>query len=87
MDLKCYSRWYDYSKARDAMLAATDTPWAPWYVAHTDDKKRGRLNIISHLLSQVPYSRSSRARSSCRSASGPGYIEPELPLKHIPTPF
>ena len=49
MDLKSYSRWYDYSRARDEMFAATDTPWAPWYVAHTDDKKRGRLNIISHL--------------------------------------
>ena len=55
LDLKSYSRWYDYSRARDAMFAATDTAWAPWYVAHTDDKKRGRLNIISHLLSQVPY--------------------------------
>ena len=46
LDLKSYSRWYDYSRARDAMFAATDTAWAPWYVAHTDDKKRGRLNII-----------------------------------------
>ena len=46
MDLKSYSRWYDYSRARDAMFAATDTAWAPWYIAHTDDKKRGRLNII-----------------------------------------
>ena len=55
MDLKSYSRWYDYSRARDAMFAATDTAWAPWYVAVTDDKQRGRLNIISHLLSQVPY--------------------------------
>ena len=55
LDLKSYSRWYDYSRARDAMFAATDTAWAPWYIAHTDDKKRGRLNIISHLLSQVPY--------------------------------
>ena len=55
MDLKSYSRWYDYSRARDAMFAATDTAWAPWYIARTDDKKRGRLNIISHLLSQVPY--------------------------------
>ena len=55
MDLKSYSRWYDYSRARDAMFAATDTPWAPWFVARTDDKERGRLNIISHLLSQVPY--------------------------------
>ena len=55
MDLKSYSRWYDYSRARDEMFAATDTAWAPWYVAHTDDKKRARLNIISHLLGQVPY--------------------------------
>src|SRR2546430_9588189 len=54
MDLKSYSRWYDYSRARDAMLAATDTAWAPWYIADADDKKRARLNIISHLLSQVP---------------------------------
>jgi len=54
MDLKSYSRWYDYSRARDAMFAATDTAAAPWNVAHTDDKKRGRLNIISHLISQIP---------------------------------
>ena len=50
MDLKSYSRWYDYSRARDAMLQATDTAWAPWYIADTSDKRRGRLNIISHLL-------------------------------------
>ena len=55
MDLKSYSHWYDYSRARDAMFAATDTAWAPWYIADADDKKRARLNIISHLLSQVPY--------------------------------
>ena len=55
MDLRSYSRWYDYSRARDAMFAVTDTAWAPWYVADADDKKRARLNIISHLLSQVPY--------------------------------
>ena len=55
MDLKSYSRWDDYTKARDAMFAATDTPWAPWFVVGTDDKERGRLNLISHLLSQVPY--------------------------------
>ncbi|WP_238121204.1 MULTISPECIES: polyphosphate kinase 2 [unclassified Xanthobacter] len=55
MDIESYSRWDEYSRARDEMLAATDTPWAPWYVAFSDDKKRTRLNIISHLLSQVPY--------------------------------
>src|SRR4029453_6744257 len=55
MDLKSYSRWYDYSRARDNMFAAADTAWAPWFVANTDDKKRGRLNIISHLLTHIPY--------------------------------
>src|SRR5437868_332757 len=55
MDLQSYSRWYDYSRARDEMFAATDTGFAPWYVARTDDKRRGRLNIISHLLKHVPY--------------------------------
>src|SRR5690348_14953032 len=60
MDLKSYSRWFDYSRARDDMFAATDTAWAPWFIAHTDDKKRGRLNIISHLLDQIPYTRESK---------------------------
>ena len=55
MDLKSYSRCYEYCRRRDAMLAATDTSWAPWFVADNDDKKRGRLNIISHLLSRIPY--------------------------------
>ena len=55
MDLKSYSRWWDYEVARDDMFRASDSDFAPWYVAHTDDKKRGRLNIISHLLSLVPY--------------------------------
>jgi polyphosphate kinase 2 len=55
MDLKSYSRWADYSRARDDMFAATDTAFAPWYVVRTDDKKRGRLNLIAHLLKQLPY--------------------------------
>jgi polyphosphate kinase len=55
MDLKSYDRWDDYTKARDEMFAATDTAWAPWYVARSEDKKRVRLNLISHLLEQVPY--------------------------------
>ena len=88
MDLKSYSRWYDYSRARDAMFAATDTAWAPWYVAHTDDKKRGRLNIISHLLSQVPYKPLAQQDVTLpkRQRAG-GYVEPDLPLRYIPTPF
>jgi len=55
MDLKSYSRWYDYSRARDEMFAATDTELAPWFVARSDNKRRARLNIISHLLSRIPY--------------------------------
>jgi polyphosphate kinase 2 len=88
MDLKSYSRWYDYSRARDAMFAATDTAWAPWYIAHTDDKKRGRLNIISHLLSQVPYKPLAPREITLpdRQPAG-GYVEPDLPLRHIPAPF
>jgi polyphosphate kinase 2 len=55
LDLQSYSRWNDYSRARDDMFAATDTAWAPWYVAHSDDKKRARLNVITHILGRVPY--------------------------------
>jgi polyphosphate kinase len=55
MDLESHRRWYDYSRARDAMFAATDTPQSPWYVVQTDDKKRARLNCIAHLLSVVPW--------------------------------
>lgn len=55
MDLKSYTRWDDYTKARDDMFQATDTSWAPWYVARSDDKRRARLNIIEHILSKIPY--------------------------------
>jgi polyphosphate kinase 2 len=88
MDLKSYSRWYDYSRARDAMFAATDTAWAPWYVARTDDKQRGRLNIISHLLSQVPYKPLAHRDITLPKRQRPGgYVEPGRPLHYIPTPF
>ncbi len=88
MDLESYSRWYDYSRARDAMFAASDTPWAPWNVAHTDNKRRGRLNIISHLLSQVPYEplQVRDVELPERQAAG-DYKGPALPLRFIPTPF
>jgi polyphosphate kinase 2 len=88
MDLQSYSRWYDYSRARDAMFAASDTAWAPWWIAHTDDKQRGRLNIISHLLSQIPYKPPARKEITLpRRQSRGGYVEPKLPLRYIPTPF
>jgi polyphosphate kinase 2 len=88
MDLKSYSRWYDYSRARDGMLAATDTSWAPWHIADTNDKERGRLNIISHLLSQVPYTPLPKRdiKLPKRQRSG-GYVEPNVQLRWIPTPF
>jgi polyphosphate kinase 2 (PPK2 family) len=88
MDLKSYSRWYDYSRARDEMFVATDTEWAPWHVVRTDDKRRGRLNLITHLLSQVPYEPLERQKITFpkRQARG-SYTEPDLPLHYIPTPF
>jgi polyphosphate kinase 2 len=62
MDLESYGRWYDYSRARDLMLEATDTKHAPWYIVRTDDKRRGRLNCISHILAQIPYKKISRKK-------------------------
>ncbi|GAA2036738.1 polyphosphate kinase 2 [Terrabacter terrae] len=88
MDLESFSRWYDYSRARDAMFAASDTPWAPWYVAHTDDKRRGRLDIIAHLLSQVPYEPLEIRDVELPARQGPGdYQPPALPPRVIPTPY
>ena len=88
MDLQSYSRWYDYSRARDEMFAATDTPWAPWFVARSDDKKRARLNIIRHLLSKIPYEEAPRDKVKLpkRQKAG-GYREPDYPFKFIPEVF
>jgi polyphosphate kinase 2 len=87
-DLKSYSRRYDYCRARDAMLAATDTSWAPWFVVHNDDKKRGRLNIISHLLERIPYEPVPRADVRLpEQPSDKGYVEPDLPLHLVPEKF
>ena len=84
MDLKSYSRWYDYSRARDDMFKATDTAWAPWYVVRSDDKRRARLNIITHLLTQIP-TRSCRAKSKLpKRQKAHGYDEPDYPYKFVP---
>jgi polyphosphate kinase 2 len=84
MDLKSYSRWYDYSRARDAMLAATDTPYAPWYIVRSDDKKRARLNLITHLLKRIPYQELPRQEIKLPKRQAPeGYREPNLPIKLI----
>ena len=60
MDIKSYSRWHDYSRARDAMFDATSHPFAPWFLLHSDDKKRARLNGLKHILSQIPYEKVKR---------------------------
>jgi len=84
MDLKSYSRWYDYSRARDAMFAATDTNFAPWRVAPSDRKKSVRLNIISDILKRVPYKELPRERLKLPPRQKAGdYVEPDHPLKVI----
>jgi polyphosphate kinase 2 len=69
MDLPSRSRWYDYSEARDVMLKATDTKFAPWYILRSDDKRRARLNCISHLLSMIPYQKVARDKVKLPSRS------------------
>jgi len=88
MDLKSYGRWYDYSRARDEMFAATDTGFAPWYVVRSDDKKRARLNMITHLLSRIPYQEPPRARVKLPKRQKPhGYREPRYPFKYVEERF
>jgi polyphosphate kinase 2 len=84
MDLKSYSRWYDYSRARDAMFAATDTNFAPWRVAPSDRKKSVRLNIISDILKRVPYEELPREKLKLPPRQKPGdYVDPDYLLKII----
>ncbi|HRH87929.1 MAG TPA: polyphosphate kinase 2 [Rubrivivax sp.] len=85
MDLKSYSRWYDYSRARDAMFAASDTEHAPWFVAQSDRKKNVRLNIIHHLLSKVPYEELPRDKLQLPKRQKRGdYVESDHPLRTVP---
>ncbi|CAE6937785.1 polyphosphate kinase 2 [Paraburkholderia domus] len=88
MDLESYRRWYDYSRARDDMFAATDSEWAPWSVAMSDDKKKARLNIIRDLLSRIPYEKvpPQEVRLPKRQKRG-DYQDPEYPFKIIPEHF
>ncbi len=87
MDLKSYTRWDDYTRARDEMFSATDTAWAPWYIARSDDKRKARLNIIQHLLSLIPYDEIKREKVKLpkRDVSKPKKHE-TYPYKHIPEP-
>jgi len=88
MDLKSYNRWFDYSRARDAMFAATDTSWAPWYVARSEDKKRVRLNIITHLLGRIPYQDLPREKIKLpERQKAHGYREPDYAYKLVASKF
>lgn len=79
MDLKSYKRWYDYSRARDEMFASTDMPFAPWFVVPSDDKKRARLNLITHFLAQIPYEKLPRDKIELPRRQDPdGYRERDL---------
>jgi polyphosphate kinase 2 len=84
MDLKSYSRWFDYSRARDDMFAATDTEFAPWYVVKSDDKRRAHLNLISHFLGRIPYKALPREKIRLPKRQPRGsYREPDRPMRYV----
>ena len=88
MDLESYGRWYDYSRARDDMFSATDSSWAPWYVVRSDDKERARLNVISHLLKQIPYKETPRDKIKLPKRQKAGsYKDANYPFKFIPEKY
>jgi polyphosphate kinase 2 len=88
MDLKSYSRWYEYSKARDEMFLVTDTSWAPWYVVHSDNKRRARLNALTHILSKIPYEDLKRAKVELpKRQHRDDYKDLDYPFRIIPEVF
>lgn len=88
MDLKSYSRWFDYSRARDDMFKATDTEHGPWLVADSNDKRRARLNIISDLLSRIPYKAAAREKTALPKRQKRGnYRGPDYSFRRIPEVF
>lgn len=82
MDLPSRSKWYEYSRARDMMLDATDTSYAPWYILRSDDKKRARLNCIAHILSMIPYKEVPREKVKLPKRSDKGAYDDQATLKH-----
>ena len=81
MDLESFSRWYEYSRARDLMLKATDSRHAPWFIVRSDDKKKARLNCISHLLSTIPYRKAPREKIELPERSSKGKYDDQISLK------
>jgi polyphosphate kinase 2 len=84
MDLESYDRWDDYTKARDEMFQATDTACAPWFVARSEDKRRVRLNVIGHMLKQIPYEEAPRSKVTLPKRKIGRYKAADLPLKLVP---
>ena len=84
MDVKSFTRWDDYTQARDEMFAASDSSWAPWFVARSEDKKRVRLNVISHLLKHVPYEAVETAKVKLPKRKIGVYRSVDYPFKYIP---
>jgi polyphosphate kinase len=85
MDLKSYTRWDDYTAARDDMFKASDTSWAPWHVARSDDKRRARLNVITHILRSIPYKDVSQEKVKLpKRHIKKNDDRPEYPLRFIP---
>jgi polyphosphate kinase 2 len=82
MDLESFRRWYEYSRARDSMLKATDTKHAPWYIVRSDDKKRARLNCITHFLSLIPYGKVPRDKVRLPKRKTKDSYDDQEPLKH-----
>jgi polyphosphate kinase len=80
MDLESYRRWYDYSRARDMMLEKTDSKHTPWHIVRSDDKRRGRLNCISHILRSIPYKKVPRAKVKLPKRSGKGNYDDQSTL-------
>jgi len=87
MDLKSFGRWDEYTEARDEMFAATDSEWAPWFVARSEDKKRVRLNLISHLLSQVPYEDLPVEEVKFPKRKVGEYRAADYPFKYVPEQY
>ena len=87
MDLKSYRCWDDYTRARDDMFLRSDTPWAPWHVAKSDDKKRARLNIITHLLAHIPYEEIKRDKVKLPKRKIDDSYVADYPFKFIPEIF
>jgi polyphosphate kinase 2 len=87
MDLKSFDRWDDYTKARDEMFAATDSAWAPWFVARSEDKRRVRLNVISHLLKHVPYKSAPAEKVKLPKRKIGRTKAADYPFKYVPERF